>query len=156
MARGEPIPPLLTFPEGGGIGVTQDKRHKKDRPGIVMATVYLRSKTGRSLLQGQAVPGDVRPYQAAPETVHKAVAELERRGFKIEAQGVTLSISGPPQLFEQTFGTEISFEESTYHEPGQTQPRVRFVYRSSKPVMHIPGLEDIIEGIVLAAPGIPF
>ncbi len=95
-------------------------------------------------------------YLADPETVQEAVTELRQRGFTIEAQGVTLSISGPSELFERVCGVEILFEKTMEQEPGQAQSRTRLAYRSSRPVMQIKGLEGIIEGIVFTTQGVPF
>ncbi len=125
-------------------------------PKILMATVYLKSQSGRSLLrEGKVSPIDPRPYLPSSETINNAVVELQRLGFKIEAQGVTLSISGPPELFEQTCGVQISLEERTIHEPREAKPKTQLVFRSSQPIMHIQKLQDIIDGIVISIPGIP-
>ncbi len=129
----------------------------KDRPKLLMATVYLKSQTGRSLLQEKpAAPSDPVPYLPSPETIKKAIAELTRLGFTIEAQGATLSVSAPPELFEQVCGVKISFEETTEYDPQQGRTMKRRVYRSSRPVMQIQGLDDIIEGMTFAVPGRPF
>jgi len=128
----------------------------KGRPRILMATVYLKSQTGRSLLRERpAAPSDPAPYLPSPETVKKAIAELTRLGFTIEAQGATLSISAPPELFEQACGVTISFEETAEYNPERGQAIKRQVYRSSQLVMQIQGLADIIEGITFAVPGTP-
>jgi len=122
-----------------------------------MATVYLKSKTGRSpLLESRAIPSDIAPYLAAPETFQRAAAELGKFGFTIEAQGVTLSISGSRELFEQTFGVRIFSEEKAFLEPGKPHHETIMVYRSSQTVMKIPGLEDVIEGVVLSSPAVLF
>ena len=84
------------------------------------------------------------------------MAELERLGFTIEGRGVTLSISGRPELFEKHCGTKVWLEEIEYQQPGQVQPETIITYRSAESEMHIKGLEQIIEGIVLTAPGVPF
>jgi hypothetical protein len=133
------------------------EKNQQLRPERVMATVYLRSQSGQSLMQAaRQVPGDVKPYLATPETVQKAISELQERGFTIEAQGVTLSISGSTELFEQVCDVQISLEEVRDQTRGHLQPRTYFIPRSSKPVMQIQGLEDVIEGLVLATPGVPF
>ncbi len=132
-------------------------KHKQQVPKIVMATVFLKSKTGRSLLDKIGnVPGEPKQYMATTETFQKAISELKQHGFTIEAEGITLSISGLPEQFEQSCGIKMSYEEIQISEPGKTQPGTKLVYRASKPVMQIQGLEDIIEGIVLAIPGVPF
>ena len=129
----------------------------KDRPKILMATVYLKTRSGRSLLREKTVVlSDPTPYLPSQETIKKAIAELERLGFTIEAQGVTLSISGPPELFEQVFGVTISYEQRLLGEPGKTRPMRQIVPKSSQPVMKAEVLADIVDGIVLATPGIPF
>lgn len=128
-----------------------------DRPKIVMATVYLKSERGRSILrEGKAAPIDPRPYLPSSANMKKAVAGLERLGFKIEARGVTVSISGPPELFERTCGVTISLEERMVHEPREAKPETQLVFKSSQPVMHIKQLDDVIDGMILSTPGIPF
>jgi hypothetical protein len=97
----------------------------------MMATVYLRSRSGRSLLRAKKVPADPTPYLPSPGTLDRAVGALERLGFTIEARGATLSISGPPELFSRVCVTSAAG-------------------------MAIPGLEDVIEGITPAIPGVPF
>jgi len=122
----------------------------------IMATVYLRSKTGLSLLEERKNTIDPTFYLSSSETSQRAVLELKKRGFTIEAQGVTLSISGPPELFEKIFDVKISLEEIKSLNGTRPYPESWFVYRSSNPVMQIKELEDIIEGVVLAKPGAPF
>lgn len=86
-----------------------------EKPKILMATVYIKSQSGRSLLrEGKATPVDPRPYLPSSETIDKAVAKLQQLGFKIEAKGVTLSISGPPELFEQTCGVRYRLKTDWY------------------------------------------
>jgi hypothetical protein len=127
------------------------------KPKVVMATVYLKSQSGRSLLQEQkAAPIDSRPYLPSSETISRAISELQRLGFKIEAQGVTLSISGPSDLFEQTCGVKISVEERIVHEFGKAEPTKQLMYKSSQTIMHIPGTDEIIDGIMLSIPAIYF
>lgn len=124
---------------------------------MVMATVFLKSRSGRSLLQErQAAPIDAAPYLPSSETISKALAALRRHGFEIEAQGVTLSISGSLELFEHTCGVKISAEEKTVKDPGRTKPVKQYVHRSSQPIMRIPDTDDIIDGIVIAGSAILF
>ena len=128
-----------------------------NRPQIIMATVYLRSQSGQSLMSlAGKPPKDLAPYLATPETRQTAISELEELGFTIEAQGVTLSISGPPELFEQVCNVEISMETIQSPTPDISQSRPFNIPRSSEPVMRIPELENVIEGLVLATPGVPF
>ena len=128
-----------------------------DESKIVMATVHVKSQSGRSLLrEGKSAPIDPRPYLPSSANMDKVVTELERLGFKIEAQGVTLSISGPPELYEQTCGVKISLEERTVHEPREAKAKTQLIFKSSQPVMHIKQLDDVIDGIVISIPGIPF
>jgi hypothetical protein len=117
---------------------------------FVMATVYLRSASGRSLLEAQsAALMDVEPYQPAKGSMARATGEMTRRGFRVETAGLTLSISGPRDLFEREFGVTLTGVETRV----EGKRLVRF-WRSSEPVMHIPALDDVIEGITLAAPAV--
>ena len=127
----------------------------QETPKIIMATVYLKTQSGRSLLGGKrAAPIDPAPYLPSSETVEKAISGLQRLGFRVEAQGVTLSISGSPALFEQNCDVKISLVEEMLNASLQSHNRKRFVFKSSKPLMQIMELRDVIDGIVLAVPGI--
>ena len=127
-----------------------------DKPKILMATVYVKSRSGRSILhEGRDALNDHRPYLPSSEIMDKVAAELQQFGFKIEGKGVTLSISGPPELFEQCCGVQISLEEKTIYLPGEEKPGTKFIFKSSQPVMHIQKLHDFIDGIVVSTPGIP-
>ena len=122
-----------------------------------MATVYLKSKSGRSFLkEGRFVPSDPKPYLPSGEIIEKAISGLQQLGFTIEAQGVTLSISGSPALFEKTFGVKISIEKKIVSQPNRPMPATQFIYTSSQPVMRLQQMDDIIEGVVIAVPGVPF
>ncbi len=122
-----------------------------------MATVFLRSQSGSSLLEESDVaPKAAESYRPLPETIRKAVAGLNKLGFKVEAEGVTLSISGTPELFEMRCGVKIFFEEKPRTVSGKAGAEKQFTCRSSQSVMHIRELDDVIDGIVLATPGIPF
>jgi hypothetical protein len=135
----------------------QPLRIKKSN--IIMATVFLRSKTGRSLIkEDKAIHGDITPYIAAPETYEKAISEFKKLGFTIEAQGITLSISGPLKLFEKTFKVKIYLEKLDDQWPNQNRSSAgnRTIYLSSKPLMEIKELEDVVEGVSLAKPGVLF
>lgn len=122
-----------------------------------MATAYLKSRTGRSLLgEGKAAPMDPTPYLPSPETIERAATELQRLGFNIEAQGVTLSISGAPELFEQACGVKMRTEETNVDESKKHMPQTKSFYKSSQEPMHIREIDDVVEGIVISTPGVPF
>ncbi len=113
-----------------------------------MATVYLRSARGGSLLSAAEKPIlDPAPYLPAPGTLARTRAELERLGFRIEAEGAaTLSVSAPAALFERLCGVRIS-------RAGKDADRRR--YESTPAVLRIAGLEDLVDGMVIATPGKP-
>ena len=118
---------------------------------FVMATVCLRSASGRSLLEAKSTEiMDAEPYRPAEGSIARATGELTRRGFKVEAVGLTISISGPRELFERECGVTLTRVET----PLGGKRLVRS-WRSSEPVMHIPALDDVIEGITLAVPAVP-
>ncbi|HYL81777.1 MAG TPA: hypothetical protein VEU07_13245 [Candidatus Acidoferrum sp.] len=118
---------------------------------FVMANVYLRSASGRSLREAEsAALMDMEPYRAAGGNIARAINELTRRGFRVESCGLTLSISGPKQLFERQCGVTLAQCDTRVREGGS-----RRLWRSSRPVMHIAELDDLIEGITLAVPAAP-
>ena len=114
----------------------------------IMATVYLRSAGGTSLLSATAETIlDPALYLPAPGTLARAKAELERLGFRVEAEGsATLSVSAPAELFERLCGARI-------RQAGMDSGLRR--YRSTPPVLRIPGLEDLVDGMVIATQGAP-
>ena len=119
---------------------------------FVMATVYLRSASGRSLLKAESTAlTDVGPYRPADRSVARATSELARRGFRVEGVGLTLSISGPREVFERECGVTLTRIE-TRLEGKRLVPS----WRSTEPVLHIPMLDDVIEGITLAIPSVLF
>ena len=143
--------------------------NSKDDKKTIMATVYLKSKTGHSLIQAEKVGTDTsnlymyRPSSAttskflpSKETKELAIVELKKLGFTIEAKGVTISISGTIELFEKTFNVTISSEKIIVDDTISKVPRDLTIYKSSKSVMQIEELEEIIDGIVLATPAFPF
>lgn len=136
------------------MGASEDKKQSSQKK--VMATVYLKSTSGHSLLQEGIAGTDPTPFISSPETIQRAISELKKHGFTIEAKGVTLSISGSPELFEKIFDVKISIEEIKRKDLGQIDPQSWFIYHSSKPVMQLKELEDLIEGIILTKPGVPF
>jgi hypothetical protein len=140
--------PVLVSRAGDGAHMTPDERGTGSE--IVLASVYLRSPSGASLLRmGRGRPRDLRAHLPDQATIEQAVAALEARGFTIAGRGVTISISGSPALFEEVCGVRLTKVEG--RQPGQPH-----YYRSSEEVMHIKGLEQLIDGIVLVIPGVPF
>ena len=117
---------------------------------FVVATVYLRSESGGSLLEAQSTAlMDVEPYRPSERSIARATGELTRLGFRVEAVGVTLSISGPRELFERECSVTLTRAETRLEGKRQV-----YSWRSSEPVMHIPALDDVVEGITLAAPAV--
>ena len=130
---------------------------REEEPEVVMATVYLRSISGRSLLDADPKSlTDPRVYRPDEDTVERAAEELQSLGFTIEGRGITMSISGSRHLFEQVTGAAITLEEREWPAPGGRETRKVRVPCSDQHVMQIEGLETDIEGIVLAVPGFPF
>ncbi len=119
-----------------------------NKQNIIMASVYLKSKSGSSLLKTAGPVQNIEPYIADEETINKAVEILEEKGFKIEAKGITLSISAPQEVFEKTFNVEFSYKKAEKDMPG--------IIICSKQIMNIKGYEHIIEGVKLMTAGVPF
>jgi hypothetical protein len=119
-----------------------------------MASVYLKSKSGRSLLY-KALPTDPTPYLPSDDTMKSALEALEKLGFQIESQGVTLSISGTPDLFEKTCDVEIWLKKKMMRHPASGRTESLMIFESSQPVMHPRNLDDIIDGIIISTPAVP-
>jgi hypothetical protein len=80
----------------------------KPSPERAVAQVALRTASGRSIREiGEGPPpADLSPYRVDPELRQRVSRVLERLGFSVfaDASGATLSIEGPPALFERVFG----------------------------------------------------
>ncbi|MFH1215245.1 MAG: hypothetical protein V1706_01955 [Pseudomonadota bacterium] len=100
--------------------------------GIRMATVYMHAPSGRSMVTDAPSAAGVKSYQPLPETVEIVKKALVDLGFSIEAEGVSLSISGPPALFDKYC--------SPKHVPGRD-------------FFEIKELGSFIEAIEFAVPG---
>lgn len=117
---------------------------------FVMATVHLRPASGRSLLKSKSTALlDCEAYRPAEGSIARVAAQLTRRGFRVETVGLTLSISGPRTLFERECSVTLRRVETRL----EGKDRVRY-WQSSERVMHIPALDDLIEGITLAVPAV--
>jgi len=114
---------------------TESIHNNSSEPETRMATVYLRSATGKSLLTGKPTAATIQAFQPAPETIVHVKLALTDMGFTIESEGVTLSISGPLSLFE-----EHCTVQSLY----------------GKELLKIKNLDRYIDGIEFAIPGAPF
>ncbi len=83
-----------------------------NKQNIIMASVYLKSQSGKSLLNTTVPTSNLEDYKPSEEAVNKAIKILEKKGFKIEAIGITISISAPQEIFEKTFNVQFSYERS--------------------------------------------
>ena len=115
--------------------MTTESIHNTPESEIRMATVYLRSATGKSLVTGKPTAATIQSFQPTPETVLYAKQALADLGFTIESEGVTLSISGPRPLFEKHCTIQ------NLH---------------GKEILEIKRLDRYIEAIEFAIPGAPF
>lgn len=68
---------------------------------IRMATVYLHAPSGRSLLTEHPTAAEITAFLPSLETLTHVKKTLANLGFSIEATGVSLSISGPVNLFKK-------------------------------------------------------
>ncbi|WP_300007699.1 S8 family serine peptidase [Pseudonocardia sp.] len=81
------------------------------RPPTVHATAFVRSRDGRSVLDGvggTGVPGTT--FTPDPDRVHAAVPALEELGLTVESvDGPTLALRGTPEAFTAAFGVPIGW-----------------------------------------------
>lgn len=134
----------------------KSNRNSENKEKIIMGTVYLKSKSGESLIRADKPIKDSSKYLPSEETKGKAISELKKLGFTIEAIGTTISMSGSIKLFEKIFKVTISREKISVEDTISKIPQEYLIYKSSKPIMHISELEEIIEGVILATPAVLF
>lgn len=72
------------------------------------------------------------------ETAARAQAELQRLGFSVDASGLTLTITGSPELFQRVFGVAAEISQ----EP--RGPRVRTRGQVTVPE----SLSEVVETVV--------
>jgi hypothetical protein len=117
---------------------------ERDDPRI-SAEVVLKAKSGKRLDRAGGITSrTVADYAASPETIARAKEILGRHGFSVDAIGPTLTISGPKELFEQVFQTQIR----TTTDP-HTQAKT---VASHEPVTIPEMLKGVIENIIFPEP----
>jgi hypothetical protein len=79
----------------------------------ISAEVILKSRSGRSLADADAVvtAETLEEFAPAPETVIKATQCLKHLGFTVVHTGVTLTILGKKELFEDVFTIQLTLKE---------------------------------------------
>ena len=106
----------------------------------VAAHVFLRSVSGRSARElGEGpLPADLSPLRAPPAARDEVYRHFEQHGFRvfIDAEGLFVSIDGPPSLFTRVFGVG---EQSLVNVPASTTK-----------TLPVPGiLQQLVEEIVV-------
>jgi subtilisin family serine protease len=135
----------------------------------IFAEVSPRSVGGTSLFS--ALPDDavnqhtVAAFQSEPSDLREAITRLKQLGFVVhhpEASTITLTISGPPELYKQVFGVDFTPQQALVMgdaaQPEADRDTTRHAYLA--PVDDHPefyadaptALADAIEGVVFPQP----
>jgi hypothetical protein len=79
----------------------------------ISAEVILTSRSGRSLTDADAVvtAETLEEFEPAPETIVKATACFQQLGFTVVHTGVTLTILGRKELFEDVFTVQLTLKK---------------------------------------------
>lgn len=128
------------------------KKKGKEMEEEVVATVTLRSRTGKSLFEKEKRrKRDTRDFRPLPEAFVDARRELEKMGFKVLSRGrFSLTISSSRKHFEQTFGVRLKQERHPVF-AGRKRPTAKY-YVYEKKIKVPEEIADLVERITLPRP----
>ena len=108
----------------------------------VSAEVILKSKSGRSMIKNDIpiTSKNIEEFRPSQQIIESATKYLERSGFTVTLNGITLTIEGERSLYERIFKVRLAVDKS-----GATG---RTNVRSDKELTIPPELSDIAEGVV--------
>lgn len=118
----------------------------------IIATVALRSRTGKSIFQKKKRrKRDTRDLRPLSETVIDAAREFERMGFRVVSRGrFALTISSSRKHFEEIFKVRLKKKERPLF-AGKKQPTAKY-YVSEKKIEVPDEIADLVERIILPPP----
>ena len=133
-------------------------------PSVVYAEASPTSILGTSLFATSApvTRETVHGFRSEEGVVIEAIAQLQSEGFDVLNVGETsITIGGPPRLYERVFKTPIVAEERITRKSAR---RVEATTRLDSPDTPVPGLidssqsplADVIEGVALSKKAYPF
>ncbi|GHA58928.1 peptidase S8 [Streptomyces tauricus] len=129
-------------------------------PHVVYAHASPPSRGGVSLFDGRDITSDTaRDFVSEDSATRRAAEELEGAGFRVLARApATISIAGPPALYEEQFGTSLVTVEREVIQRGAPQLRTTRTFLDSAGA-DLPGLiapggrwARFLEGVALDAP----
>lgn len=122
----------------------------------VVAEVSPRSLGGTSLFAAEEpiTPENVGEFRSDPRDITDTSRELRRLGFDVLHEGeTTISIGGPPKLFQDVFSTRLRKEKSDAAEGMKIEFFAPSAEEPEEELFHPPGdLDDLIEGVAIARP----
>lgn len=128
------------------------KKKGKEIEEEVVATVTLRSRTGKSLFEKRkGRKRDTRDLRPLPETFIDAQKEFERMGFKVLSRGrFNITISSSRKHFEETFGVRLKQKEHPVFARKKRPTAKYYVY--GKKIKIPEEIADLVERITLPPP----
>jgi subtilisin family serine protease len=122
----------------------------------VVAEVSPRSLGGTSLfaVEEPITPENVEEFRSDPRDIADASRELRRLGFNVLHEGqTTISVSGPPKLFQDVFSTRLRKEKRDVAEGLKIEFFSPSVEQPDQELFQAPGdLSELLEGIAIARP----
>ena len=111
-------------------------------PSLISAEAILKSKSGRALSDKDVkiTRQNVSDFEPTEETIDEVTQYFKKIGFSVLKSGLTLTIIGPPLLFEHTFNAKLILKKDNKTDSFS-------IHLSNKPT--IPNkLSNVVEKIV--------
>ena len=108
----------------------------------VSAEVILKSKSGKSMIKNDIpiTSKNIEEFRPSQHIIESATKYLERSGFTVTSNGITITIEGKRSLFERIFKVRLTVDKSGA--AGGTN------VRSDKELSIPPELSDIAERVI--------
>ncbi len=118
----------------------------KEHSGLISVEVILKSKSGRSLASTDAAitAENVDQFTPAADTIVKATRRFQELGFTVAESGVTLTVLGKPEQFEEVFRVKLTLEKNESIAGTIVHPKGELVVPDS--------LKDVVEKAVFPEP----
>ena len=139
---------------------TSGRAQSRGLPDVLYANASPRSVGGTSMFESlrSVTADDAIAFASEESTTREAVNRLQLAGFQVLGISTqTINIAGPPELYEEVFGTQLIVEDRDVIKPGQVEDVAQFV---ECPDTDIPGLietrgtefQGVLEGVAIEEP----
>ena len=138
----------------------RSKSKTTDFPPIVYAEASTKSIGGTSLFEfSRPITDEVVPdFYSESEVVDTAIVRLQAEGFEVyQTNNITVTIGGPPELYEKVFKTKLHTEERPVTKELRKKDTATFIDTKDTEISGLidtskSSLKDLLEGVAINEP----